>query len=129
MRFRGERGQATVELALILPFLLLILFGIMEFGRIFSAYLIITNAAREGARQAAIGAANTTIVTTVRNAAYSLGDLTSLTVSINPDESSRVTGTEATVTVNYSVDLVVPMISDVAPDPFPLQARSVMRVE
>jgi Flp pilus assembly protein TadG len=130
MKFRSERGQASVELALVLPVLLLILFGIMEFGRVFSAYLVITNAAREGARQAAIGANNTTIVDTVYNAASSLGDLSSLTVSIDPYEAaSRVTGAEATVTVNYSVDLVVPIISSLAPDPFPLRAQSVMRVE
>jgi Flp pilus assembly protein TadG len=130
MRRKKERGQATVELALVLPVLLLILFGIMEFGRVFSAYLVITNAAREGARQAAIGANNSTIENAVYNASSSLGDLTSLTVSINPhEEASRVTGEEASVTINYNVDLVIPIISEIAPDPFPLEARSVMRVE
>jgi Flp pilus assembly protein TadG len=125
---RGERGQATVELALVVPVLLLILFGIMEFGRIFSAYLIITNAAREGARLAAVGASDTAIEQRVEDAAAGL-DLSRLTVTITPSEGSRVTGIQATVSVGYSVDLVTPVLSGVAPNPFPLTAQAAMRVE
>jgi len=43
-----------IELALILPVLMLILMGIVDFGRAFNAYIIITNAAREGARYGAM---------------------------------------------------------------------------
>ncbi|MEW6173491.1 MAG: TadE family protein [Bacillota bacterium] len=129
MKFKNTRGQATVELALILPILLLILFGIMEFGRIFSAYLIITNAAREGARQASIGADNAIIESSVYSAAYTL-ESSRLTIDISPfSKADRVTGVTSTVTVGYSVYLVIPMISDIIQNPFPLQARSVMRVE
>ena len=46
---RCERGQSLVELALVLPFMLLILFGIVDLGRVFNAYIVITNASREGA--------------------------------------------------------------------------------
>lgn len=49
-RLRDQAGQATVEMALVLPFLLLLLLGIAEFGRLLSAYLTVQNAAREGAR-------------------------------------------------------------------------------
>ncbi|MEW6182298.1 MAG: TadE/TadG family type IV pilus assembly protein [Bacillota bacterium] len=128
MSIKNNRGQATVELALILPILLLILFCIMELGRIFSAYLIITNAAREGARQASIGATDTVIETSVDNAASTL-ETSRLTVSISPAQVDRITGVTSTVTVNYSVYLVIPMVSDIIQNPFPLQATSVMRVE
>lgn len=47
-----ERGQSLVEMALVLPLLLLLLVGIIDFGRAFNNYIIITNAAREGARYA-----------------------------------------------------------------------------
>jgi len=47
---RGERGQALVEYALVLPILLLLLLGIMEFGILVFNYNTIANAAREGAR-------------------------------------------------------------------------------
>jgi len=44
------RGQSLVELALILPVFILVLVGILDFGRAFYAYNAISNAAREGAR-------------------------------------------------------------------------------
>jgi hypothetical protein len=46
----NRRGQATVELVLLTPLLLLILFLIFELGRVFGSWLIMTNATREGAR-------------------------------------------------------------------------------
>lgn len=50
----GRRGQAAVEFALILPFLLVMLVGIIEFGRAWNEHQVITDAAREAARKAAI---------------------------------------------------------------------------
>jgi Flp pilus assembly protein TadG len=49
-RKRRERGQSLVETAVVLPILLLLLAAIIDFGRAFDAYIILTNAAREGAR-------------------------------------------------------------------------------
>ena len=45
-RARPHRGQTLVEFALTLPILLLLLFGIIEFGRIFQAWVTLQNAAR-----------------------------------------------------------------------------------
>jgi Flp pilus assembly protein TadG len=50
----NRKGQSLVEAAVLLPILLLIIFGIIEFGRIFSAYAMVNNAARDWARRAAI---------------------------------------------------------------------------
>jgi len=49
---RGEKGQSLVETALVLPLLLLLLAIAVDCGRAFRAYVIITNAAREGVRAA-----------------------------------------------------------------------------
>jgi len=51
---RDGRGQALVELALILPILLMLLLGIFEFGRAWNTKQVITDAAREGARLAVV---------------------------------------------------------------------------
>jgi hypothetical protein len=51
---RAEDGQNIVEFALLLPVLLYILMGIIQFGFIFAAYLTLNNAAREGARWGSI---------------------------------------------------------------------------
>jgi len=51
--WRGERGAVTVEFILTATLLFLILFSVVEFAFIFNAKLIMTGAAREGARRAA----------------------------------------------------------------------------
>ena len=53
-RLRSEDGAAAVEFALVLPLLLVMLFGIVEFGRVYSQYQVYQGAAREGARFAAV---------------------------------------------------------------------------
>ena len=58
---RGRRGQTLVEFALTLPLLLLLLLGIIEFGRIFQAWVTLQNAARTAARYAVTGRYDQTI--------------------------------------------------------------------
>lgn len=125
---KSQRGQALVELALVLPILLMIIFGIMEFGRVFNAYLVITNAAREGSRQGVVGATDTQITNAVKTAAGTL-DLNKLTVTITPSAASRVRGAQMTVSVAYPVKIYTPIISSIIGDPFPINAQTVMRVE
>ena len=55
-RISREDGVAAVEFAIILPVLALILFGVLEFGRVWSQYQVFQGAAREGARCAAVQA-------------------------------------------------------------------------
>ena len=52
---RDERGQALVEFALILPIILLLVVGMLEFARAWNLHQVMTDAAREGARRAVIG--------------------------------------------------------------------------
>jgi Flp pilus assembly protein TadG len=51
---RDTGGQAAVEFALVLPFLLVMLIGIVEFGRAWNQHQVITDAARESARAASL---------------------------------------------------------------------------
>lgn len=51
---KRERGQALTEMALTLPILLLVILGIMDFGRMVFLYSQIANAAREGARYGSV---------------------------------------------------------------------------
>ena len=52
---RGQDGAAAVEFALLLPLLVLLLFGFIQFGLAFNTRIQATNAAREAARQAVVG--------------------------------------------------------------------------
>jgi Flp pilus assembly protein TadG len=54
---RGERGATAVEFAVILPILLVLVFGIIAFGFGFARWVALTNGAREGARYMAINSA------------------------------------------------------------------------
>ena len=47
---RNKRGQAMVEFALVLPILLLVMFAIIEFGRLFFSYAMVSASSREAAR-------------------------------------------------------------------------------
>src|SRR5688572_26746625 len=49
-RCRSERGAELIEMAMVMPILLLVLGGIVDFGFLFRSWEIVTNAAREGAR-------------------------------------------------------------------------------
>jgi Flp pilus assembly protein TadG len=52
MKIRSQKGAAVVEFAVVLPLLLLIVFGIVEFGFLLYNQAMLTNASREGARTA-----------------------------------------------------------------------------
>src|SRR5437870_1165231 len=53
-RWSREAGAEIVEFALVLPLLLLVVLGIIDFGFLFQRYEVVTNAAREGARVAVL---------------------------------------------------------------------------
>jgi len=127
-KLRSERGQALVEMALVLPVLVLLIFGIIEFGRVFNAYLIITNAAREGARAGIVGATDLKILQTVEGSATTL-DTLQLTVTITPSSAYRVRGSSLTVDVDYPVTLYAPVISNIIGNPYVVHGSSTMRVE
>lgn len=127
---RNKKGQSMVEMALVLPVLMLLLFGILEFGRVFNEYLVVTAAAREGARSAAIGSDNTIVVNVVKEAARSV-DRGSIDVAINPqNETDRVYGQPVTVTVSNPIQIITPLISAFFPqNPYTVESAAVMRYE
>ena len=64
IRIRSERGAELIEFALVLPLLLLVVLGIVDFGFLFQRLEVVTNAAREGARMAVLPAYTTPDVQT-----------------------------------------------------------------
>ena len=77
----SERGSAIIEFALVLPLMLLLIFGITEFGRALMTTNILTQAAREGARVQAT-AADTTATKVRINAVLSAANVTPSLISI-----------------------------------------------
>lgn len=99
-----DRGAALVEFALIMPILILLVFGVIEFGRGYHTRSSLTHAAREGVRVAALDSGDP--VQVARDAAPNLepGDIT---VTISPDPC--VAGDPVTVTLEYDHDYVIPL--------------------
>lgn len=54
-RARGERGAALVELAIILPLFVVLVFGLIEFGITYNSYIALRQGTREAARQGVVG--------------------------------------------------------------------------
>lgn len=125
---RDRRGQAMVEMALVLPILIIFLLAIMEGGRLFASYLELENAAREGARSAAIGKNDVETAVYIKDQLRLL-DPASGDLEIDIAPSTRTTGEPVSVSVYHKVNILTPLISDIIGSPFQLQARVVTRVE
>lgn len=123
---KNNRGQALVEFALVLPVLLLLIIGSMEFGLIIHRYMLVAEAAREGARSAAVGASDG-VVTSIAQAAASQIPANQLTITISP--ANRVRGDGVTVTVGTPANTITNLISPFFPSNFTLQGIATMRVE
>ena len=120
MSKKKERGAVAVEFALLAPVLVMLLLGIMEFGRAYNAQVTISSAAREGVRVMAIGNSPTAARTAAKNAAISLQPaLSDTNITISP--STCTTGAQMTfkITINLST------MTGIA-GPFPMEGRGVM---
>jgi len=72
---RKERGAAAVEMAIVLPLLLLVVGGLVDLGRAYYLNVVITNASREGARMVAMGYTPLQATARAQQAEVGLGSL------------------------------------------------------
>lgn len=117
----GERGAATVELALVIPIVLLILLAAVEVAVVARTQLEVVHAAREGAREAAANPDPAQAVAAVREALGASGAVARIAV-----RRPQVVGAMAEVEVTVPHQLVVSIFSGFAVQ---LRGRAVMRVE
>lgn len=113
-RLRGQRGAVAVEFALILPLLLLIVIGTIEFGRVYSQFQVFNGAAREGARCAAVKStpfSDCDIQDRIDSAAAPYETDTDATVSVLCTDLT--VGDPVTVSWPQTFDLSIPFWNDV----------------
>lgn len=112
-RMNAERGQALLEMALVLPIVLLISVGIFEFGRAYQTTQVMTNAAREGARVAILAGATQQDVrdrVTTYLQGGQLPNYASATIAIDQAVTMSIgtkTATASRVTVSYPFSFMV----------------------
>ena len=125
---KSQKGQALVETALILPILLMLLFGITDFGRIFHVFLTLDHAGREAARTAAVGSGDDEIRLRIENASRGLNQ-EELLIDISPEGvDNRNSGDDVTITLTFPIDFLTPVIGQIIGE-FEVENITVMRVE
>lgn len=99
--FRSERGQSMTEFALVLPLLVLLLFGVIQFGITFNNYITLTDAVRAGARKAAVSThEKDPVAVTVNQVKAAATDLKVADLAVTV-ESTWEPGDQVTVSASY----------------------------
>lgn len=109
-RRRDDRGAAVVEFALLLPFMVALIAGLIDFGAAFNAQLQVSQAAQAGARAAALGYPASVVQARAKGASPTLlsgvGGSTTPTVNVGTCDASTQT---VTVTVTHAYRLPIPL--------------------
>jgi len=151
MGWKDEKGGAAVEFAVVLPLLLMVVFGIVEFGLLLYNQAMITNASREAARSGIVYITDATSGDLARLGSSDLGDIVNhycrdYLITFNPtppdpetlpttdppgqDLRSLPSGDRLTVTVRYHYDfLLMPAFLSDLVGGIDLVAQTTMRAE
>jgi Flp pilus assembly protein TadG len=116
-RLASERGSQLIEMALVLPVMLLLLAGIVDMGFLFKDYQVVTNAAREGARMAALPGWTTDQITGRVNSYLAAGGLagtatttvTNVTIVTDAGTGRSIGGTRVTVELPHTYMVIGPI--------------------
>lgn len=121
---RRDRGQATLELAVVTPVIVVLLLAVLQVGLLGVRRIAVSAAAREGARVAAVSSDVESIRRAVRSAAP--GEAEGLSVDIRRPEAA---GEALSVTVTDVVRPSVPLVSMLFPATVTMRATARMAVE
>jgi Flp pilus assembly protein TadG len=119
----GETGQATVELALCLPVVALLLAALLQVGLIVSDQTRLWHAAGEAVREAVVDPDPGRIAQAARRSG-----LAPLSLSVRPLAAYRSQGGSVTVAVGYSPHAIVPLLGPLV-RAIRLHATATMRIE
>ncbi|MBW2491616.1 MAG: pilus assembly protein [Deltaproteobacteria bacterium] len=126
----GQNGAATVEFAIILPMLVLLILGTIEFGLMFYNKQILTNASREAARAAITGITVSEVKQIVLN--YCNGRLLKLDGFINLSAADidvpSLDGSDLSVAVSFDYNFLLSQIIGII-NPITISGRTIMRME
>ena len=121
---KNEKGANAVEFAIILPILVVLIFGIFQFGIAYNNYITITHAAREGARRAAVDLNNPLLKQIIIERAYPV-PITEDDITINYPPDPKI-GDPVEVIITYEITIEIPLVGSWD---IPLTNKAVMRLE
>jgi len=124
---KSEKGASAVEFAIILPILVMLIFGIFQFAIAFNNYITITHAAREGARRAAVDLFNPDLKDYIKDMAIPLV-LTDddIVIGVESDEDPPLIGDPVWVEITYNFGISIPLVGSWE---VPLRNKATMRLE
>jgi Flp pilus assembly protein TadG len=120
-----EDGSAVVEFALVLPIVLIVLLAVVQVGALARDRLLLAQAARAGAREAAVESSDEEVEATARRAAVGL-DPASLSVAVTRDDGR---GAAVTVTLAYDAGIAAVLAGWLFPTSVELTADATTRQE
>ena len=124
---KHESGQSLVEFALVLPILVMLIMGLIEFGWIFNGQITLTSAAREGARAAVVSEDIGSAADAATQAVLRHIQVSSVTVDEEDEDAVTVTeGVDGELLVNVQGS-IEPIIRFFVRDTFSLNAEESMR--
>ena len=143
---RNEKGTSIVEFAIILPLLIILIFGMVEFSVLFYDKAVITNASREGARNGILfnadpnnnfdylpltcGEIGTKVNDYASDYLITFGTRFDPTITCSPVNGCTASGDTLIVTVSYNYTfLLLPNFLNFLTSPFGLTAITTMRCE
>ncbi len=128
---KKKKGQAAVEIALMLPIVLLLLCIIIDIFRVLYVINTLNMVSQEAARYASFNHSNTDIEIFAKNNCPFKEKDSRMTVTTTPDDEPRKSGTNVTVRVKYDIKYITPLIGwlTVGNSSINVGASSTIRVE
>ena len=121
-RMRSERGAAAVEFALVVPILIVLVFGIAEFGRAFFIQSTISGAAREGVRRIALADSSDPTGTAAATAA-----LGGITATLNPGAACPDPSVDPSPNTTFTITYQFTSVTGLFGSSITLTGKGVMR--
>ncbi|BEP27719.1 TadE/TadG family type IV pilus assembly protein [Helicovermis profundi] len=128
MKKLNSKGQSLVEFTIVLPIILVLILGLLEFGLILNSYITINTISRNGARLASVGASDLEINQELIIDAPNI-DFNKVTVTISPNESDRLRGESVRVDILYKYNVNIPFINLIIGSEVDLKSSNSMRIE
>ncbi len=125
--FKSEKGASAVEFAIILPILVILIFGIFEFAIAFNNYITITHAAREGVRRAAVDLFNPDLKDYIKEMAFPLALIDEdIVIDWDSYPEEPLIGDPVSVEITYNFGISIPLVGSWE---VPLKNKAIMRLE
>lgn len=129
---KKKKGQALVEFALMLPIILFLLLGIVDFGRILYAANTINMASQEAVRYSGLGYSDDEVKQFAKDKCALADTDTLMTVDVTPEiipPAKRPAGTYVTVKISYKVKYLFPLTDVILGPSYDISSQSTIRVE